>query len=149
LKRERGYVPNVYNTMSRHPQMYRVWLGFARYILRESTLPAREREMLILRIAYLANGEYEWAAHSRLGQQAGLTEAEVLRTAEPDGGKGWSEADATIVAAVGELHRDTFLSDATWQKLAGRFNTQQMMDLVMTVGAYKMLAMALNSFGAQ
>jgi 4-carboxymuconolactone decarboxylase len=48
-----------------------------------------------------------------------------------------------------ELHYDAFISEATWTALATRFDTRQLMDLVFTVGAYKMLAMALNSFGAQ
>lgn len=149
LKVERGYVPNVYNTLSRHPDMYRLWLAYARYILRDSTMPAREREMLILRIAYLAGGEYEWSAHSRRGMEAGLKEEEVLRTAQPDGGSGWSDADQALISAVDELHRDCFIPDPLWSKLTSRYNTQQMMDLVLTVGAYKMLAMGLNSFGAQ
>jgi hypothetical protein len=50
---------------------------------------------------------------------------------------------------VDELFYDGFISDPTWASLAARFQTPQLMDLVFTVGAYKMLAMALNSFGMQ
>lgn len=149
FKQQRGYVMNVYGTLTRHPQMYRPWLGFARYILRESTLPAREREMLICRIAWLASGEYEWAAHKSLGKDAGLTDAEITRLSEEPDARGWKPIDAAIVKAVDELHYDALISDATWNALATRFDTRQLMDLVFTVGAYKMLAMALNSFGAQ
>lgn len=149
FKQQRGYVMNVYGTLTRHPQMYRPWLGFARYILRESSLPAREREMLICRIAWLASGEYEWAAHKGLGKAAGLTDAEITRLSEGPDARGWRPIDAAIVKAVDELHYDALISDATWTALATRFDTRQLMDLVFTVGAYKMLAMALNSFGAQ
>jgi 4-carboxymuconolactone decarboxylase len=149
FKQQRGYVMNVYGTLTRHPQMYRPWLGFARYILRESSLPARVREMLILRIAWLASGEYEWAAHKSLGKDAGLTDAEITRLSERPGAEGWIPSDEAIVRAVDELHYDAFISDATWAALSTRFDTRQLMDLVFTVGAYKMLAMALNSFGAQ
>jgi 4-carboxymuconolactone decarboxylase len=149
IKKDRGYVPNVYATMARDPAMYRRWIGFARHILRESSLPAREREMLICRTAWLASGEFEWAAHTRIAKQNGLTDAEIARlVAEPDA-PGWSAADATLVHAVDELHYDAFLSDPTWKALAARFDTPQLMDLVFTVGSYKMLAMALNSFGTQ
>ncbi|MEK6406650.1 MAG: carboxymuconolactone decarboxylase family protein [Acidobacteriota bacterium] len=149
FKQQRGYVMNVYGTLTRHPQMYRPWLAFARYILRESSLPAREREMLICRIAWLASGEYEWAAHKSLGKDAGLTDAEITRLSEGPDAKGWRPIDGAIVIAVDELHYDALISDATWTALARRFDTRQLMDLVFTVGAYKMLAMALNSFGAQ
>jgi 4-carboxymuconolactone decarboxylase len=149
FKQQRGYVMNVYGTLTRHPQMYRAWLSFARYILRESSLPGRVREMLILRIAWLASGEYEWAAHKPLGKDAGLTDAEIARLSERPGAEGWAPSDEAIVRAVDELHYDAFISDATWTALSKGLDTRQVMDLVFTVGAYKMLAMALNSFGAQ
>ena len=149
FKQQRGYVMNVYGTLTRHPQMYRPWLGFARYILRESSLKAREREMLICRIAWLTSGEYEWAAHKGLGKDAGLTDAEITQLSEGPDAKGWALSDAAILRAVDELHYDAFINDATWTALTTRFDTRQLMDLVFTVGAYKMLAMALNSFGAQ
>ncbi len=148
FKQQRGYILNVYATLARHPAMYRPWLGFARYILRESSLPAREREILICRIAWLTGGEYEWSAHTRLGKEAGLTDDEIGHLAKADAG-GWPLSDAVVVRAVDELHYDAIISDATWNTLAKRFDTHQMMDLVFTVGAYKMLAMALNSFGTQ
>ena len=64
-------------------------------------------------------------------------------------GSGIGDPDAILVRSVDELHYDAIISDPTWNTLARRFNTHQMMDIVFTVGAYKMLAMALNSFGTQ
>ena len=51
--------------------------------------------------------------------------------------------------ATDELHADAHVSDATWQGLARHFNTQQLMDIVFTVGQYNLVSMALNSFGVQ
>jgi 4-carboxymuconolactone decarboxylase len=149
VKQQRGYILNVYATLARHPAMYRPWLGFARYILRESSLRAREREMLICRIAWLTGGEYEWSAHIRLGKEPGLTDDEIAPLAKGPDARGWPASDAVLVRAVDELHYDALISDATWTTLAKRFDTHQMMDLAFTVGAYKLLAMALNSFGTQ
>jgi alkylhydroperoxidase family enzyme len=149
IRQDRGYLPNVYATMARNPQMYRHWIIFARHILRASSLPAREREMLICRTAWLSSGEYEWAAHVRIGKQNGLTDDEIQRLAIGPGAAGWPVQDAAVVRAVDELFYDGLISDAAWKSLAERFQTPQLMDLVFTVGAYKMLAMALNSFGMQ
>ena len=41
------------------------------------------------------------------------------------------------------------MSDATWASLAGELDEQQLMDLVFTVGAYEILAMAFRSFGVE
>ena len=62
---------------------------------------------------------------------------------------GWNDLDAALVRAADQLHETAFIDDETWATLAKEFNTHQMMELVMTVGGYHMLAMALNSFGVQ
>lgn len=48
-----------------------------------------------------------------------------------------------------ELHRDHFVSDATWQALTVQYTTEQLIDLVFAVGQYTMVSMALNTFGVQ
>ncbi len=149
LVESRGYVPNVYGTLANHPTMYRLWIDFAGQILRRSSLPAREREMLINRIAWLASGEYEWGAHNPIGRREGLTDREIAGLAEGPDDAVWGSDDRTLLQAVDELHRRCFIETETWDSLSGRFDDRQMIDLVLTVGAYKMLAMALNSFGAQ
>ena len=40
---------NITKTLAHHPMLADRWLTFARYVLGESTLPPRERELLILR----------------------------------------------------------------------------------------------------
>lgn len=146
---ERGFVPNVYATLARHPRMYRPWIAFARYILRQSSLPGREREILICRTAWRSSSEYQWSAHSRMGMENGLTGDEVLALAESSDTTSWGDVDAALIRAVDELIDEAFISDATWAALARTFDTHQMMDLVLTVGAYNMLAKALNSFGVE
>ena len=54
-----------------------------------------------------------------------------------------------MLRAVDELVRDTKITDATWKALAEDFDTQQIMDLIFTVGAYETLAMAFRSFGVE
>ena len=142
-------MPNVYGTLANHPAMYRLWIDFAGQILRRSSLPGREREMLINRIAWLASGEYEWAAHNPIGRREGLSDQEVTALAEGPEAAVWSADDRALVQAVDELHRRCFIATETWESLSRRFDDLQMIDLVLTVGAYKMLAMALNSFGTQ
>ncbi len=146
---ERGFIPNVFGTLANHPTMYRLWIDFAGQVLRRSSLPAREREMLINRIAWLGSGEYEWAAHNPIGQREGLTDAEIAGLAAGPDDDVWEPQDRTLLRAVDELQQRCFIEDETWEALAERFDDRQMIDLVLTVGAYKMLAMALNSFGAQ
>jgi hypothetical protein len=54
-----------------------------------------------------------------------------------------------MVRAVDELLADARIADATWDVLAAALAERQLMDLVFTVGAYDVLAMAFRSFGVQ
>ncbi len=140
---------NLYPTMANNPKLMDRWLTFAGYILRESTLPPREREILILRIGCLCQSEYEFGQHTLVGKSAGLTDKEIKRITEGPKASGWDAFDATLIRAVDELHADAFISDATWNALAKRYNQQQLMDVIATVGQYNLVSMFLNSFGVQ
>lgn len=144
-----GTVMNLYTTLANHPKMGERWLTFASYILRESTLPARDREILILRIGWLCRSEYEFAQHTRVGKSAGLKDEEIKRITLGANAAGWDPFDATLIRAADELHADAFITDATWNALAKRYNQQQLMDVVMTVGNYNLVSMLLNTFGVQ
>ena len=143
-------VLNVTATVANHPKLAEAWLGFARYVLSaDNTLPPREREILILRIGWLCQAEYEWGQHSRVGRRVGLTDEEILRITKGPDAPGWTEHERALLRAVDELRRDAFIHDATWKKLAETYDTNQLMDLVFTVGEYNMVSMALRTFGVQ
>ncbi|MES1213659.1 MAG: carboxymuconolactone decarboxylase family protein, partial [Singulisphaera sp.] len=144
-----GRLYNVFTTMANHPELARDWLTFATHILRDSSLPARDREILILRIGWLCQSEYEWAQHVVIGKAAGLSDDDVNRVAAGPGAEGLSEHERLLLLATDELHSDACISETTWAGLAKTYNTQQMMDLVFTVGQYNLVSMALNSFGVQ
>lgn len=142
-------VLNIFATLSNHPELAAAWRPFAGYILRNSTLPPRDRELVILRIGWLCQAAYEWSHHSITGLNLGMTQDELVRITKGADAPGWSKFDSALIRATDELHEDSFISDATWELLASRYSTQQMMDLVFTVGEYNMVSMALNSFGVQ
>lgn len=140
---------NVFRTMIQHPGLCKRWMVFANHILGKSTLPEREREILILRIGWLCQAEYEWAQHKEIGRRCGLTDAEFEAIKVGVVGNGWSDADKLLLKATDELHENALISDETWNGLAETYDQQQMMDIVFTVGQYNLVSMALNSFGVQ
>ena len=140
---------NVFATIARHADLYRRWIPFGNHILFKSTLSPRDREIAILRIGWLCKSGYEFAQHTVVGRRAGLSDDEIERTKHGADAPGWSESERWIVKATDELHEDAFISDGTWAGLTKHYNTNQMIDLVFTVGQYNMVSMVLNSFGVQ
>lgn len=140
---------NIFRTMANHPKLLKRFLVFGGHILGRSTLAPRERELVILRIGYLCQAGYEWTQHVRIAREVGMSDEEIRLARTGPETPGISEADKALLQATDELHHDKHISDVTWTALAKHFNTQQLMDIVMTAGQYTMVSMALNSFGVQ
>ncbi len=144
-----GQVYNVFATLARHLKLFKRWLVFGDHTFSKSSLPARERELVILRMGWLCQAEYEWGHHAAIGKQVGLSADEIRRVAAGPGAAGWDPFEAALVRAVDELHADSFISDSTWTTLAGRYSTEQLLDLIFTAGQYTLVSMALNCCGVQ
>ncbi len=144
-----GGILNIFRTLAHHPKLLKRWLVFGNHILAKSSLPERDRELVILRIGWLCGSEYEWTQHVGIGKLAGLDDDDIARIAEGPEAEGLDAFDRVQLQAVDELRRDAFISDQTWKALSERYDTQQMMDLVFTVGQYQLVSMALNSLGVQ
>ena len=142
-------VASVYRTFAQHPQLYPPRQHLSEYIRLGSTLTARTREMLILRIGWLCQSEYEWSNHEPGGRRAGMTDDEIRGITKGPDAPVWDRVDAAILRAADELHRDNTISDATWTALGKHYNTQQLMDVVITTVGYRMVSMALNTLGVQ
>jgi alkylhydroperoxidase family enzyme len=139
---------NIFATLVRAPGLYRRWLPFGGKLL-AGKLPARDRELLILRTGWNCRAEYEWAQHARIGLACGLTAGEIERIALDPVDDRWAPFDATLLRAADELHGGSTVSDATWSELAGHYDTQQLVELPMLVGHYHLVAMTLNTLGVE
>jgi alkylhydroperoxidase family enzyme len=139
---------NIFRTLAHHPKALKRWLVFGGHVLAKSTLPARERELVILRVGWRCGCEYEFGQHTVIGLRAGITEDEVRRLAT-EGLDGWSDDDAVWLRAADELVADHRIGDDTWTALSTRLDAQQLIDLVFTAGQYELVSMALNTFGVQ
>jgi alkylhydroperoxidase family enzyme len=141
-------VAGIYRTYARHLAMDRPRTRVSEHIRQSSTLSERIRELLIVRIGVLCRSEYEWAAHAPALRRAGMTDAEIQ--AVVDGPAAVRDpVERTLIRAVDELHHDAVVSDGTWRDLSARFDARQMLDILTTIGGYRMVSMALNTFGVQ
>jgi alkylhydroperoxidase family enzyme len=137
---------NIFRVMMNHPKLTRRWTVFAGHVLQKQTLPVRERELLILRIGWLNQSEYEWAQHVEIAKRGGISETEI-ELVKTGPGAGWNTHEAALLQAADDLFENSVVSDKTWAVLAKKYSTEEMMDVVFTVGQYNLVSWALNSFG--
>jgi 4-carboxymuconolactone decarboxylase len=140
---------NIFATLAHHPKLMKRWLVFGNHVLAKSSLPARDRELLILRTGWNCRAPYEWAQHVAIARTVGITDEEITRITGGADASGWSHLDAMLLRAADELHADQSLSDATYAALAEQYDVQQLLDLVFAVGQYTLVSMALNAFRAE
>ena len=141
---------NIFRTLAHDPVGMNAFLDWGGYILsKRNGLPARQREIVILRTGWLCKSGYEWTQHHRIGLESGLNAGEIERIKIGAGADGWNAAEKALLAAVDDLNRDHFVSNPSWTELSKHYSERQCMDLVFTVGQYTQVSMILNSFGIQ
>ena len=144
-----GSLLNIFRTLVRAPDAFRAFSWWGGYIMSRNSLSPRDREIVILRTGWLCKSGYEWTQHHRIGLQSGLNADEIERIKLGAGADGWSAAERALIAAVDDLSRGHFVSNASWAELSKHYSERQCMDLVFTTGQYTQVSMILNSFGIQ
>lgn len=129
-----------------YPALAKAFMTLNKHVAADTSLTARESELLILRISWLKKSEYEFGQHLILGRRAGLTDAELERVQQGPEAPGWSEEDAAIIRAVDELHYDARIQDDTWERLAKRYGHRQILDIIFCTGLYGMMATAISTY---
>lgn len=140
---------NVFRTFARNPPADELRNAQGMHIRDATSLEPRSRQLLIMRIGVLCRSEYEWAAHSRIGRQVGMDDADVRRVVLGPAAAGNSARDAALLTAVDELYRDNAIHDDTWDALARQLSERQLLDVLFTVGGYRSASYAINSAGVQ
>ena len=144
-----GQVLNIFSTMGRSPALFKSFLGYGAYLLNASTLPERDREILILRTGWLCQSHYEWTQHTRVAGTVGMSKEEIRNVAIGPDAKEWTDFERALINAADELHYDSIISDETWEALSEKYSTEQLLDAIMTVGQYNQVCMLLKSLRVQ
>jgi alkylhydroperoxidase family enzyme len=142
---EDGAMPESLRMMLVHPELFRAQMGMG-IALAAGSIPPRERELAVLRSAWICGAPYEWGEHVDIGKQrCGLTDEEIERCTRGSTAEGWSEHERAVLKAVEELHASHMISDETWAVLARSWDDKQLTEFPILVGAYTMTAMQQNS----
>lgn len=145
LQQQLASLPEILRTMLRHPDLFLCHTRIGLQLLGKGTLPARERELVVLRIGWLCQAPYEWGEHVHVGKGVGLTSDDIVRITQGPDVEGWCELDRALLQAVDELYRNAMISDPTWQLLEKHLSEQQLIELPILVGQYQTVAYYQNS----
>jgi len=145
----RGGGANVFRTFNRHPPADRVRGAINTHVNSSNSLSSKQRELLMTRIGVLCRSEYEYAAHLRLGRQAGFTDADVARVINGPNSAPGDPLETALLQSVDDLFANVAISATTWATLAKSLNERQLVDVLITVGGYRSGSMLINTAGVQ
>lgn len=140
---------NIFGTIAHHPRLLKRFMNFAGMFLNKGLLPAREREIVILRVGWNCQSVYEFGQHTLIGQRVGLSLKEVDALTKDVNQHGWSDHDRVLINMSDELCQDDCVSTATWTELSQRWNEAELIELVMVAGTYRLVSGFLNTMGVE
>jgi len=141
----RGGVRGPFDALLRSPEFADRLQKVGAYVRFESSLPPRLSELAILVTARYWGAQYEWHAHRRLAEQAGLAPAIADAIAEKRRPAALQADEAAVYDFCCELHETKHVSDAAWDAALERFGERGVIDLIGTCGYYGAVSMVLNA----
>ena len=141
----------LFRTLNVHEQLASRMRPLGAGILGHGSVEPRDREIVIHRTCARAGAEYEWGVHAlSFGKPLGLSDAQLAATVRGDSDDpAWSESDAALIALADELYDSATVSAALWATLAARFSDQQLIELLVIAGWYRLIAYVINAVGVE
>jgi len=138
---------NIFATLAHHPRLLKRFNVMGGLFLARGLLPARERELVILRTGWRTRCEYEFGQHVLIGRRAGSSDEEIRRVTTH--GADWPAGDALLIRLADEIHETRDVSDELWKALRSRWDDAALLELVALAGFYGMVAGLLNALRVQ
>jgi hypothetical protein len=138
---------NLFRTLAVHEELTSRMRPTGAGILAHGRISARDREIVIHRTCARAGAEYEWGVHAVVyGKPAGLTDAQLAATVHgtPDDPAWDDQHDRDLVALADQLHDTTTVDDSLWGGLANRFTHDQLLELLIIAGWYRLISYVIN-----
>lgn len=140
---------NIFKTIAHHPKLLKRFMNFAGLFLNKGLLPAREREIVILRVGWNCQSVYEFGQHTVIGQRVGLSIDEIVELTKQSTEHQWSARDQALIAMSDELCTDNCVCTTTWEELREFWNEAELIELVMVAGTYRLVSGFLNTMGVE
>jgi 4-carboxymuconolactone decarboxylase len=136
-------------TFAHHPKVADLFSQLNIHLLSTSTLPVKQRQIAIMRLAWICKAVYMWSSHLSTSVRCGLQPDMFAPIQAGADDPYFTDFERVVIRATEDLVHDQKVSDANWQALTEEWDNQQMLDFLFTVGAYVTVAGVMRSTGVQ
>lgn len=141
-----GHLTGPFNSFLRLPALGKHWSQIGETLRFRATLPRRLFELAVVVVAAGWRCNHEWAAHSGLARDAGISGDIISAVREGSPPNLPNAQDKAVYTFVRELVDRRSVTDATYKTALEQIGEEQLTELVHTVGYYSALATMLNAF---
>ena len=138
---------NIFRALLHNPPVAKRMSDFLLYLLGRGGLPVRLRELIIMRIGWITNSEYEWAQHWRIALGLGVPESDLLAVRNWPGTDRFGPADRAVLSAVDEVVAAGSMSQETWAACVEHVSGEPaaLVELVSVIGLWTMVSGVLRT----
>ena len=138
---------NIFRMLAHAESALRPFLRFGGAILTSLELDPRLRELAILQVAAQADAQYEWVQHVAIARAVGVSDEQI---AAVEGGKletagALAEIDRAVLRFTAEVLDGPRVSDTTFAAVNEHLSPREIVELLLTVGEYFMLARVMTT----
>lgn len=137
----------LFRTIVRHETLSQRMRPLGSALLGHGTLPARTRELLVLRTCARCRAEYEWGVHvTAFAAAVGLDERTIVATVQRSAAEvaAGDSADDSVMRLADELHDFGTATDVTWAELARHYDEPALLEMLAVVGFYHLISFVAN-----
>lgn len=133
-------VINLYKAMANSPHVTRNLIKLGNSLISKTDLSPKLRELTIMRIAKLCGCEYEWAQHTPVALDSGVSQTQL------DVIESWKESDdftdeeRAVLHYVDEVTQNVKVADKTFETLRQHLSERNIVELTLAIGWWGMLA---------
>jgi 4-carboxymuconolactone decarboxylase len=137
---------NIFRMLAHADSAVVPYLRFAGTLLTELELDARLRELAILLVAARTDAEYEWVQHVGISKALGVPDEQIAAVERGELDAACLDPDArALLRFAAEVLDGPRVDAETFSVLSARFPPRQIIELLLVLGNYQMLARVMTT----
>ena len=136
-------VLNLYRAVGHSPSTISSFIKLGNVLLNHAELPARFRELVILRIASLAGSEYEWKQHVPIAAEVGINSQQINEISQWNASSAFTDEEKAILQYTDEVAIHITVKDNTFAALRKHLSERSIVELTVSIAYWGLIARVL------
>jgi alkylhydroperoxidase family enzyme len=141
---------NAFRMLAHAPAVAAPALRLVAAVLTATDLDPRLRQLVILWVTQRCQARYAWIQHAAIARAVGVSETLILALERGEVSSAlFTDRERVALAFVDEILDGPRVSDDTFAAVRGRFSSREVVELLLTVGYFRMIGSLLTTLDVE